>query len=169
MTLGALLVVAIGVILILPMVSAGEQELTDSRYGNESELKLQLERQGIRYFIQRRDAIVRLFIKSGTYQPLEGKISAVTRHILVIMDEDETINVLMPNKWVIDGNILSTQDLLDGNPLGLGDIASIETLMLELDRETHVITSYLAYSIQVGEEAATALLPFNIEVMTPIE
>jgi hypothetical protein len=169
MALSILLVVAVSVIFIVPAVFAEDQELSVPPYENEGELKLRLERHGISYQVQRRNAIARRFITSGSYYLLTGEISAVNRHILVITDEDNTINVLMPKTWVIDGNKLSTQDLLDGEPFRLGDTVYIETLMLELERETHVVTSYLAYSMTVGEEAATALLPFNIEAIAPVE
>jgi hypothetical protein len=163
-------ILAFGVVLIVaiccmvPAVLAYEPAdpaLTDENLDD----RLRCNQQEISYLLHRRDAILRRFLTDGSYEQRDGVIVAVTCHILVIEDDAGLINVIMPGRWVYLGDILSSQDLLDGTPLGIGDDVILETLKLELDRETHVVTSYLVYAIsnQASDASATALLPFNIE------
>jgi hypothetical protein len=77
---------------------------------------------------------------------------------------EKVVNVVVPRMWVIDGETLTLQDLFDGDPFVLGEEVTLETLMLELVKDTHTVTSYFAYSIQNYEDTATALLPFNINI-----
>ena len=62
------------------------------------------------------------------------------------------------------GEAFTLQDLFDGDPFELGENVTLETLMLELIKDTHIVKSYFAYSIQIDRETVTALPPFNIEV-----
>ena len=148
-----------GVLAVLPIGFADESG-EDSTY---EELKILLQNRRVNYDLWRRDAIVTRFIKNGAYELLEGAVIAVTPHILVIEFDGQAINVIVPGKWVYDGDVLDTQDLMDGQPFGLGDVIHLEALMLKLEKDDHAITSYLAFSISIGDDAATALLPFNVE------
>ena len=108
--------------------------------------------------------LVKRLLMDGVPETLQGEVSVVTPHILVLNNGEETINVVVPMVWVIDGEKLNLRDLFDGDPFSLGEEATIQTLMLELVKETHAVRSYFAYSIQIDGETATALLPFNIDL-----
>jgi hypothetical protein len=58
---------------------------------------------------------------------------------------------------------MTAEELFDGEPFGPTDSVRVETLMLKLEKDDHTITGYLAFTLQVGEDLATALLPFNVE------
>jgi hypothetical protein len=145
-------VVASGIVLSLQAVSA--EEVPPQTFDGPSEKRL----------LRRREAIIWRFVKNGVSETLKGEASVVERRILVLDVQGKIINVVVPRIWVIDGEALTLQDLFDGDPFELGEEVTLETLMLELVKETHTVTSYIAYSIQNHEEIATALLPFNIEV-----
>jgi hypothetical protein len=145
-------VVASGIVLFLQAVSA--EEVPSRTY----------ERQGDKRLLKKREAILWRFVKNGVPETLEGEASAIERHILVLDDQGDFVNVVVPWIWVIDGETLTLQDVFDGDPFELGEDVTLETLMLELVKDAHSVTSYFAYSIQINEETATALLPFNIEI-----
>lgn len=145
-------VVASGIILSLQAVSA--EEIPPQTF----------EGRGDKCLLKMRDAIVWRFVKKGVPETLEGEASVIERSILVLYVQEGVVNVVVPRIWVIDGETLTLQDLFDGDPFELGEAVTLETLMLELVKDTHSTTSYIAYSIQNHEETATALLPFNIEV-----
>jgi hypothetical protein len=143
--------VASGIILSLQAVSA--EEVAPQIFEGQSEKRL----------LRRREATIWRFVKNGVPENLEGEVSVVERRILVLDVQGKVVNVVVPRIWVIDGEALTIQDLFDGNPFEFGEEVTLETLMLELEKDTHTVTSYIAYSIQNHEETATALLPFNIE------
>jgi hypothetical protein len=95
---------------------------------------------------------------------LVGEASVVERCVLVLDVQGKVVNVVVPRIWVVDGETLTLQDLFDGDPFDLGEEVTLETLMLELIKDTHTVTSYFTFSIQSDEETAAPLLPFNIEV-----
>lgn len=124
-----------------------------------------VDKQDLRHLLKRRGAIMMRFMRNGVPESLAGDISVVTRVILVLDIDGQAVNVLVPRFWVFNGETSHIKDLFDGDPFSLGDEAVLETLMLELVKETHTVKSYLAYSIQIGDKTATALQPFNIEVV----
>ena len=69
----------------------------------------------------------------------------------------------MPGKWVAAGAILTTQDLFDGDPYGLGQSMTLHALKAELVQDTHTITCYVAYKMQINDAVIAAVLPVNIE------
>jgi hypothetical protein len=123
------------------------------------------DRQDISYLLKRRDALVMRFLRNGVPEVLEGDVSVVTRVILVVNIEGEAVNVVVPRFWVFNGETTHITDLFDGDPFNLGDEAVLKTLMLKLVKETHTVKSYVAYSIQIEDKTATALQPFNIDVV----
>ena len=147
------------VLVALPIVSANESNDVPE-YDDVTRL---LQNRRIDYPRWRRDTILLQFIKNGAHESVDGTVIAVTPHILVIEGDGQTLNILMPGKWVFEGEILDAQDLLDGEPFGPQDAIQLETLMLQLEKDDHTITSYLAFSISMGEDSTTALLPFNVE------
>lgn len=153
-----------GLFTVVPFAGAEEQEITVPTY-DDSDLTLVLNRDGIQYRIRRRDAIVRRFITQGALAQLEGEIVGYTNYLLVVDVDGQLLNVIMPGKWVSDGAILAVNELFDGSPFSVGQYITVDTLKLSLDRETHVITSYLAYAFEIEDTSATALLPFNVEAL----
>ena len=145
-------VVASGIVLSLQAVSA------------EEALPQTFEGRGDKRLLKRREAIVWRFLKNGVPETLEGEAAVVERCILVLDVQEKVVNVVVPRIWVIDGETLTLQDIFDGDPFEIGEAVTLDTLMLELVKDTHTVTSYFAYSIKNHENTATALLPFNIEV-----
>jgi hypothetical protein len=156
------LTVVSGAFFLIPITSAEDTGQIPQGCLEENQ-KIPLREKIVNYWIWRRDAILMRFIKSGSYEQLEGSVSAVTRNILVIKSGDKTINVILPGKWVYGEKVLNTLDLFDGDPFEIGDTVMLDTLMLKLDKGDHIVTSYLALSISVDDVVATALLPFNVE------
>jgi hypothetical protein len=144
-------VVASGIVLSLQAVSA--EETPPQTFDG----------QGVKRLFRRGNAILWRFVKNGVPETLEGEASVVERRILVLTVQGKVVNVVVPRMWVIDGETLTLQDLFDGDPFELGEEVTLETLKLGLVKDTHTVTSYIAYAIQSHEETATALLPFNIE------
>ncbi len=102
-------------------------------------------------------------LKNGKPTEISGQVVALEGRILVVSYGDSFLNINVPGKWIADGVTYTVQDLFDGEPFGSGDLISIETLKVEIARETHSVTLYLAYSVTVEDVTASAILPFNIE------
>jgi hypothetical protein len=66
-------------------------------------------------------------------------------------------------RWVVDGEVYTAKDLFDGDPFGVGDEATINSLMMELEEESHTVTVYFTYELEIEGTKATAVIPFNIE------
>lgn len=147
---------------VVPLAAADEQEL-DIPTCDTQKVTLELNRDGLAYRIRRRDAILRRFITDGSLAPLNGEIVGMSQHILVIKVDDQVLKILMPGQWVVNGDTLSYPDLM-GTQLIVGELISMNTLKLTLEKDTHVITAYLAYTFETNGLTATALLPFNVEV-----
>lgn len=145
------IMVAAGGFLVLPTVLADEPPAPLGDGGEGSSI------------FRRRVMIWRWIINNGEPETLNGEALAVKRFILVLKINDEPVNVVIPRFWTVNGEILNTTELLDNDPFGMGDNMTIETLMVEWVKDTHTVKSYFAYSIQVGDVKASALLPFNIE------
>lgn len=103
-------------------------------------------------------------LRHGVPTAVEGEAVALEGHILVVEMDGSPVNVNMPGKWFVDGEVLTARDLFDGETFSFGDTLTISTLKLEMTTETHTATSYFAYAIQGDGTTAHALLPFNIEV-----
>jgi hypothetical protein len=164
LAIAALLMITVvsGAFFLIPITSAEEMSQIPQSCIDEN-LEVPLRDRIVSYWIWRRDKLLMKFIRSGSFESLEGSISAVTRNMLVIECNGKTINVILPGIWVYNGEVVNTLDLIDGEPFKVGDITKLETLMLKLEKEDHTITSYLALSITVDADISTALLPFNVE------
>jgi hypothetical protein len=147
---------------VVPFAAADEQELDVPTYDGQ-DVKLVLNRDGIAYRIRRRDVILRRFITDGSLASLEGTVVGMSQHILVVNVQDQVLNILMPGKWIVNGETLAYSDLT-GEYLAVGDSITIDALRLALEKDDHAITAYLAYALEFNDVTATALLPFNIEV-----
>jgi hypothetical protein len=124
-----------------------------------------VDRQEVRCLLTTRGAIGLWFVRNGVPATLTGDVSVATRVLLVLDVKGKAVNVLVPRFWVVNGETMSIKDLFDGDPFSVGETAVLETLMVEWVKDTHTVTSYFAYAIQIGEETATALQPFNIDVV----
>jgi hypothetical protein len=102
-------------------------------------------------------------LKNGTPTEVGGQVVALEGRILVVSYGGGLLNINVPGKWIADGVTYTVKDLFDGDPFGPGDLVSIETLKVEIARETHSVAMYLAYSVTVEDLTASAVLPFNIE------
>lgn len=149
-----LMVVVVASGLVLSLRAASAEEVPPQTFEGRGDKRL----------LKRREAIIWRFVKNGVPETLVGEASVVERCVLVLDVQGKVVNVVVPRIWVVDGETLTLQDLFDGDPFNLGEEVTLETLMLELVKDTHTVTSYFAFSIQIDEETAAALLPFNIEV-----
>ena len=147
-------IIASVVFLSLPNALAEEDDTTTDaklRIGNLVKKRLAM-------------AFGRRFLKNGVPETLEGEVYVVERVILVMDIEGDKVNVVIPNKWIVNGATTNAKDLFDGDPFNVGDEVIIETLKLEIVKETHTVNSFFAYSIYSDRTTAIALLPVNIEV-----
>jgi hypothetical protein len=151
-TLLMVIVVASG--LVLSLQDASAEEVPPQTFEGRGDKRL----------LKRRNAVLWRFLKNGVPETLVGKASLIEGCILVLDVQGKIVNVVVPRIWVVDGETLTLQDLFDGDPFDLGEEVTLETLMLELIKDTHTVTSYFTFSIQSDEETAAPLLPFNIEV-----
>jgi hypothetical protein len=147
---------------VVPLAAADEQEL-EVPTSDGQKVTLELHRDGLAYRLRRRDAILRRFITDGTLATLDGEIVGLSQHLLVIKVDEQVLNVLMPGRWVVNGDIIAFPDLTS-TQLMVGQSITIDALQLTLEKDTHAITAYLAYAFEIEGCAATALLPFNVEV-----
>jgi len=112
---------------------------------------------------QRRAMLGLRFLRNGVPETITGRVTTVGARIIVLEIDGKQVNVILPPKWVVDGEIISTSDLFDGEPLSIGQTVSLQTLKLELVRERITVKAYVAYEIQANGETIKALLPVNIE------
>ena len=96
-------------------------------------------------------------------EEISGEVSVQVGQVLILEDDRGLVNVNLPWMWVIDGEVYTAKDLFDGEPFGTGDEASIKSLMVELEEESHTVTVYFAYELNVEGTRATAVIPFNIK------
>jgi hypothetical protein len=101
-------------------------------------------------------------LKNGVPTEIGGQVVALEGRILVVSYGGGLLNINVPGKWIAGGVTYTVQDLFDGD-FGPGDRVSIKTLKVEIAKETHSVTLYLAYSVTVEDVTASAVLPFNIE------
>ena len=147
---------------VVPLAAADEQELDVPTYDGHK-VTLELNRDGLAYRLRRRDAILRRFITDGSLATLDGEIVGMSQHLLVVNVNEQVLNVLMPGRWVVNGDIIAYPDLTSAQ-LMVGQSITIDALTLTLEKDTHAITAYLAYAFETDGLTATALLPFNVEV-----
>ena len=105
------------------------------------------------------------FLKNGVPSTLTGEASAIGNSILVLDTGERQVNIILPPKWILNGQVITTRDLFDGDPLSIGQHQkiSLQTLKLELVKNTHTVTAYIAYEIQTEGMVIKALMPVNIE------
>ena len=102
-------------------------------------------------------------LRNGVPAEVTGEVIALEGRILIVENGGELVNVNLPWKWMVDGEVYTAQDLFDGEPFGAGDGIAVDTLMLEMERESHTVTVYFAYEFEIQGTTVTAVLPFNIQ------
>jgi len=96
--------------------------------------------------------LVRALIRNGEPTTLTGvKVQTIDKGMLVLSNG---LSVIVPGKWVKDGNVVAREDLLNGL---VGQTITIQALKLEYTNK-YTATIYFAY--KMGD--ASALLPWNI-------
>ena len=103
------------------------------------------------------------FLRNGTPETLIGEVATIGASIIVMDIDGNQVNVILPPRWLVDGQVIGIRDLFDGEPLSVGQSVSLQTLKLELVRERITVKAYIAYEIQANGETIKALLPVNIE------
>jgi len=104
-----------------------------------------------------------LFILThGESTTLEGRLILVEGRILVLEAGGMETYVVLPHRWLVDGEVLTVEELFDGDPLGPGDTLTIRALRLTHVGENHTVEFYAAYEVDGGGVEARALTPFNI-------
>ena len=101
-------------------------------------------------------------LRNGEPATVTGDTVALEGHILVMSVAGDLENIILPGKWVLDGQIITLQELYDEYMAG-GEI-TVHTLKLELAQESKTVTVYFGYKIKAGGAVAEAVLPFNIQV-----
>jgi len=145
-------IMALGTLLFIPTALA-EEELVEPEANGKT--------RSWRPFLKLRLLIY--ILKNGTPTELVGEVVALDGHILVLSIDDSLTNVNIPGKWIVDGETMTAKGLFDGEPIGPGDVVTINSLKIEIVGETHKVISYFAYRIEAEGTTASAVLPFNIE------
>lgn len=163
--LAALMVIvtATGLYLSLATVSADDAETLDAGLLRRRLQDAEPYEGAVRRWVTRRGEFAWRVIKNGVPVTLAGEVSAIDGHIAVLTVDGSSVNVVMPGKWAADGAILTTQDLFDDAPYGTGQSVDLRAMKAQLDRDTHTITCYVAYEMQVDDIVISAVLPFNID------
>lgn len=93
---------------------------------------------------------------------LEGDLLLIEGRLLVLEVEGEEVYVVMPQRWLVGGEVLTIEELFDGDPIALGDAIAIKALRLMHEGESYIVEFYAAYEITGEGVEARALTPFNI-------
>ena len=144
--------VAGGTLVLLP-ASAGDQQPQVGVQDGLMRLKA----------LQLRNAVMGYIIKNGSAVEVQGKVTFAGPRILVIETASGEVNVVIPAKWLMGGTDLTSSDLFDGDPWGVGSSVTLKTLEAEKAFNGYTVKIYFAYEIEGSGVVARALLPFNIE------
>jgi len=101
-------------------------------------------------------------LRNGEPATVTGDTVALEGHILVMSVAGDLENVILPGKWVLDGQIITLQELYEEYMAG-GEI-TVHTLKLEIEQESKTVTVYFGYKIEARGAVSEAVLPFNIQV-----
>jgi hypothetical protein len=101
-------------------------------------------------------------LKNGEPVTVTGDTVALEGHILVMSVAGNLKNVILPGKWVLDGQIITLPELYD--EYMSGSEITVHTLKVEFVQESKTITVYFGYKVAVSGVVAEAVLPFNIQI-----
>jgi len=141
-----------GTLVLLPASAGGQQPQVGAQDGLMRLKALQL-----------RNAVMGYIIKNGSAVEVQGKVTFAGPRILVIETASGEVNVVIPAKWLMGGTDLTSSDLFDGDPWGVGSSVTLKTLEAEKAFIGYTVTFYFAYEIERSGVVARALIPFNIE------
>ena len=146
------LLVAFSAVMVLPPVFA-EDELDD--------VELASGQRGAWRPLGRLRILIYI-IRNGVPTTVTGDAVALDGHILVMSIAGNLENVILPGKWVLDGQITTLPELYD--EYMSGSEVTVHTLKVELVQESKTITVYFGYKVEAGGVVASAVLPFNIKI-----
>jgi hypothetical protein len=150
----AVSLIAIGALVLVPPVLA-EDEIIDADGDSQ--------RGKFRRCLKCNLGVAIYILTNGVPEEISGEVSVLVGQVLILEDDGGLVNVNLPWKWVIDGEVYTAKDLFDGEPFGTGDEATVKSLMVELEEESHTVTVYFSYELNVEGTKATAVIPFNIK------
>jgi hypothetical protein len=82
----------------------------------------------------------------------------VSDNILVLNAAAESVNIIMANKWMVDGKVLTLHDLFVKGTLSVGQSVTISALVYSMN---HIYIAF-GYEITIGTTSIPAVLPFNV-------
>jgi len=144
--------VAGGILVLLP-ASAGDQQPQVGVQDGLMRLKA----------LQLRNAVMGYIIKNGSAAEVQGTVTFAGPRILVIDTASGEVNVVIPARWLMGGTNVTSSDLFDGDPWGVGSSVTLKTLEAEKTFNGYTVKIYFAYEVEWSGVVARALLPFNIE------
>jgi hypothetical protein len=145
------LLVAFGAFMVLPPAFAEEA------YGAETDTA----QKGVWRPLNRLRLLLYI-LKNGEPSTLTGDTVALEGRILVMDLDGDLENVILPGKWVLDGEVITLKDLYD--EYMTGSEVTIHTLKVEYAQDTKTVTVHFGYKVTVEGNTAEAVLPFNIKV-----
>jgi hypothetical protein len=101
-------------------------------------------------------------LRNGEPVTVTGDAVALEGRILVMSVAGDLENVILPGKWVLDGQIITLPELYD--EYMSGSEITVHTLKVEFVQESKTITVYFGYKVAVSGVVAEAVLPFNIQI-----
>lgn len=140
--------------LMMAQPAFAEDEIIDAGEGSEGGRLGWRPRCGLRALIY--------ILRNGVPSEITGEVITLEGRILVVEAGGGLVNVNLPWKWMVDGEVYTAQELFDGEPFGAGDGVVIDSLMLEMEKESHTVTVYFAYEMEIQGTTATAVLHYNI-------
>ena len=164
-----LLGVMVTLVVALPLISnAFAVEMYSENPDGEHNLSLR-EKIRLRLWLQhRRREVIKQFLKEAESLTIEGVVATHYGRILMVDAEGERLNILIPELWSVDSEVINITEMFDGGYVNLGDSVTIDALQRSFTNEKGVsITVIVAYEIEIDNGGSGnhlyAVLPFNIE------
>jgi len=145
------LLVAFGAFMVLPPVFA--EEVSDA--------KSETAQKGVWRPLNKLRLLIYI-LKSGDPSTLTGDPVALEGQILVMNVAGDLENVILPGKWVLNGQVMTLKELYE--EYMYGNEITIHMLKLEYAQGTKTVTVQFGYKVAVGGSTAEAVLPFNISL-----
>jgi hypothetical protein len=146
-------VMVVGGTLVLLPASAGGQQPQAGAQGILMRLKA----------LQLGNGVMGYVIKNGSAVDVQGTVVFAGPRILVIETSSGDVNIIMPPRWLVGGTNVTSKDLFDGEPYGVGSLVTLKTLGVEKAFTGYTVKIYFAYEVEGDGVVARALIPFNIE------
>ena len=105
------------------------------------------------------------FLNHSEPTEVDGTVVALTEKKLILNTDEDQIRVNLPAEWIVDGEVLTQEELFASGYLSEGESISIKALGADvIDKEG--LRIYLLVGYEIIDDAgvhATANLPVNIE------